>query len=48
MKTGYEISFTGYFYKPKPLHSLEATRTDILALQKETEGFLGEIIGGAR
>ena len=46
VKTGYEISFTRYFYKPQPLRSLEEIRADILALEKETEGLLGEIIGG--
>lgn len=44
IKTGYEISFTRYFYKPQPLRSLEEIRADILALEKETEGLLGEII----
>jgi type I restriction enzyme M protein len=44
-RTGYEISFTRYFYKPKPLRTLEEIRADILALEKETEGLLGEIIG---
>jgi len=46
VKTGYEISFTRYFYKPKPMRSLEEIRADILALEQETEGLLGEIIGG--
>ncbi len=46
VKTGYEVSFTRYFYKPQPLRSLEEIRADILALEKETEGLLGEIIGG--
>ncbi|MGE3151564.1 MAG: N-6 DNA methylase [Nitrospiraceae bacterium] len=46
VKTGYEISFTRYFHKPQPLRSLEEIRTDILALEKETEGLLGDIIGG--
>lgn len=46
VKIGYEISFTRYFYKPQPLRSLEEIRADILALEKETEGLLGEIIGG--
>jgi type I restriction enzyme M protein len=45
VKTGYEISFTRYFYKPQPLRSLEEIRADILALEKETEGLLSEIIG---
>ena len=46
-KIGYEISFTRYFYKPTPLRTLEEIRADILALEKETEGLLDEIIGGA-
>ena len=45
VRTGYEISFTRYFYKPQPLRTLEEIRADILALEKETEDFLGEIIG---
>ena len=46
IKVGYEISFNRYFYKPEPLRSLEDIRTDILALEKETEGLLVEIVGG--
>jgi type I restriction enzyme M protein len=49
VKVGYEISFTRYFYKPQPFRTLEEIRADILALEKETEGLLDEIIGkGAR
>jgi len=47
VKIGYEISFTRYFYKPKPMRSLDEIRSDILALERETEGLLGEIIGEA-
>jgi type I restriction enzyme M protein len=43
---GYEISFTRYFYKAQPLRSLHEIRADILAVEKETEGLLSEIIGG--
>lgn len=46
VKTGYEISFTRYFYEPQPLRTLEEIRVDILTLEKETEGLLDEIIGG--
>jgi type I restriction enzyme M protein len=46
VKIGYEISFTRYFYKPKPMRTLEEIRADILALEQETEGLLGEIVGG--
>lgn len=45
VKVGYEISFTRYFYKPHPLRTLEEIRADILALEKETDGLLAEIIG---
>ena len=47
VKTGYEISFTRYFYKPQPLRTLAEIRADILALEQETEGLLEEIIGGS-
>ncbi|MBK8582532.1 MAG: SAM-dependent DNA methyltransferase [Flavobacteriales bacterium] len=43
-KIGYEVSFNRYFYKPQPLRSLEEIRKDIVALEKETEGLLQEII----
>ena len=47
VKTGYEISFTRHFYKPQPMRTLEEIRADILALEKETAGLLGEIVGGS-
>lgn len=43
-KVGYEINFTKYFYKYKPLRSLEEIRKDILALEKETDGMIREVI----
>lgn len=46
VRIGYEISFTRYFYKPQPMRTLEEIRADIIALGKETEGLLDEIIGG--
>ena len=48
VKIGYEISFTRHFYKPQALRSLEEIRADILALERETEGLLAEIVGGGR
>lgn len=45
VKVGYEVSFTRYFYKPQPMRSLKEIRADILALEQETEGLLGEIVG---
>ncbi|WKZ48108.1 MAG: class I SAM-dependent DNA methyltransferase [Anaerolineales bacterium] len=43
-KVGYEISFTKYFYEYQPLRSLEEIKADILKLENETEGLLGEIL----
>ncbi len=45
VRIGYEISFTRYFYKPQPMRTLGEIRADILTLEKETEGLLGEIVG---
>jgi type I restriction enzyme M protein len=44
VKIGYEVSFTRYFYRPQPLRTLDDIRADILALERETEGLLGEIL----
>ena len=33
-------------YKPQPMRTLDEIRGDILALEQETEGLLGEIVGG--
>jgi len=46
VKIGYEISFNRYFYKPKALRSLEEIRADLLAVKKEAEGLLQDILGG--
>ena len=43
-KIGYEINFTKYFYKYKPLRSLEEINKDLLKLEGETEGLLKEIL----
>lgn len=43
-KIGYEINFTKYFYKYKPLRSLEAIREDIMKLEEETEGLIKNVI----
>ncbi len=45
VKIGYEISFNRYFYKPTPMRSLDEIRADILALERETEGVLAEVVG---
>lgn len=45
-KVGYEINFTKEFYKYKHLRGLEEIRKDILVLEKETEGLMGEVLNG--
>ncbi len=45
VKIGYEISFNRSFYKPKALRSLEEIRADLLAVEREAEGLLAEILG---
>jgi type I restriction enzyme M protein len=48
-KIGYEVSFTRHFYQPQPLRTLDAIRADILAVEKEAEGLLDEVLqGGAK
>lgn len=44
-RVGYEISFTRYFYEFKPLRSLEEIKSDIFALESETDGLLADILG---
>jgi len=48
IRTGYEISFNRYFYKPQQQRTLDEIRADILALEKETEGLLSKIIGAEK
>lgn len=43
-KIGYEINFTKYFYKYKPLRSLEEIRKEIMKLEEETRNSLKLII----
>src|SRR5215211_4426180 len=43
-KVGYEISFTKYFYEYQRLRSLAEIKADILKVEAETEGLLGEIL----
>ena len=45
VKVGYEISFTRYFYKPKPMRTRAEIRADILETETETEVLLEEIFG---
>ncbi len=45
VKIGYEISFNKYFYKHKPLRSLEEVTKDILELESQSDGLIKEILG---
>lgn len=42
---GYEISFTKYFYKYKPLRQLEEITKDLLAIENASDGLLKKILG---
>ncbi len=43
-KIGYEISFNKYFYRHKPLRSIEEVTADILELEKQSDGLIREIL----
>jgi hypothetical protein len=43
VRTGYEISLTRHFYKPQPLRAVEEVRSDVLAVERETEALLDVI-----
>lgn len=43
-KIGYEISFNKYFYRHKPLRSIEEVSADILKLEAESDGLIREIL----
>lgn len=43
-KIGYEISFNKYFYRHKPLRTLEEVSADILRLEEESEGLIKNIL----
>lgn len=45
VKIGYEISFNKYFYRHKPLRELNAVTADILALEKQADGLISDILG---
>ena len=47
-KIGYEISFNRYFYKPELMRPLEEIRADILAVMKESEGLVEDILFDGR
>ena len=44
-KIGYEISFNKYFYRHKPLRSLDEVASDIIDLEQKAEGLIAQILG---
>jgi type I restriction enzyme M protein len=38
------VAATRHFYQPQPLRTLDAIRADILAVEKEAEGLLDELL----
>ena len=44
VKTGYEISFNRYFYKPMPMRPLEEIRAEIRAVEREAAGLLEGVL----
>jgi type I restriction enzyme M protein len=43
-KVGFEISFNKYFYRHTPLRTLAEVSADIIALEKESDGLINEIL----
>jgi type I restriction enzyme M protein len=46
-KIGYEVSFTRLFYKQQALRTLDEIRADIVAIEKEAEGVLDDLLNVA-
>jgi len=44
-KIGYEVSFNKYFYRHKPLRSLDDVASDIIILEQKAEGLIAQILG---
>ena len=44
-KIGYELSFNKYFYRMKPLRSMEEVANDIICLEHRAEGLISQILG---
>ena len=44
-KIGYELSFNKYFYRHKPLRTLDEVASDIIELEQKAEGLIAQILG---
>lgn len=45
VKIGYEVSFNKHFFKHKPLRPLTEISSEIIALERDSEGLIGELLG---
>ena len=45
VKIGCEINFNKYFYRHKPLRSLEEVASDIINLEQKADGLIAQILG---
>ena len=43
---GYEISFSKYFFKPAEIREMQDILENLMALEKESDGVMAEIMGG--
>ncbi|RUR17636.1 SAM-dependent DNA methyltransferase [Legionella sp. km535] len=44
VKIGYKINFNKYFYRQKPLRSLDEVASDIITLEQKCEGLIAQIL----
>lgn len=45
VKIGYEVSFNKHFFKHKPLRPLNEISNEIIALERNSEGLIGDLLG---
>jgi len=48
IKTGYELSFIKYFYKPKELRKMDDIVEDLMSLENATDGMMHDILEGLK
>lgn len=48
IKTGYELSFIKYFYKPTELRGMDEIISDLVSLENTTDGMMNDILEGLK
>lgn len=48
IKTGYELSFIKYFYKPTELREMDEIISDLVSLENTTDGLMNDILEGLK